>query len=86
MTIFDYDSLLAGATYRGTYVRDGKEDVSHVGKFLGISADQLLKISQDPDGKCRQVALLCNDDKYESAWRYFEPETLILVEDVINNG
>jgi hypothetical protein len=90
MTIFDYDSLLAGATYRGTYVREpdpnSERNVSYVGKFLGISADQLLKISQDPDGKCRQVALLCIDDKYESAWRYFEPETLILVEDVINNG
>jgi hypothetical protein len=86
MAIFDYDSLIKDALYRGTYVREGKEDVSHVGKFLGISPEQMLKIMQDPNGKCRQVALLCEDDKYEKGWRYFEPETLILVEDLTDNG
>ena len=87
MAKFDYDSLMVGATYTATYVRepdnpDSDRNVSHTGKFLGVSSEQLLKIAADPDGKCRQVALLCEDDKYGSAWRFFEPETLALVADL----
>ena len=81
MVTFDYSNLIKNATYQGAYMRDGKEDVLHVGKFLGMSAEQLLKIQLDPEGKCRQVALLCDDDKFGKAWRYFEPESLILVDD-----
>jgi hypothetical protein len=84
MALFDYDSLLAGATYRGSYIRDGKDPEHHVGLFGGISADQMLKIIQNPDGKCRQVALLCNDQKYGRAFRFFEPETLVLVDEDVN--
>lgn len=89
MAKFDYDSLLVGATYVGTYLREPDDpssdrNVSHTGKFLGVGAEQLLKIAADPDGKCRQVALLCDDEKYSAAWRFFEPETLVLAEDTDN--
>lgn len=84
--MFDYDSLIKNATYRGTYVRnpddpDDERNVSHTGVFLGMNSEQLLKIAQAPDSKARQVALLCDDPKFGKAWRFFEPETLVLVED-----
>jgi hypothetical protein len=86
--VFDYSSLIVGAYYQGTYVRvpddpDHERNVSHVGKYVGFPDETLLKMYQNPelqDSKMRQVGLLCNDDKYEKCWRYFEPETLIMVE------
>lgn len=89
MALFDYDSLLAGALYQGTYLREpdnpeSERNVSHVGKYLGMDDRVMLKILKDPDGKIRQVPLLCDDPKYGAAIRFFEPETLVLVED--NNG
>lgn len=84
--MFDYDSLMKDATYKGTYVRnaddpDDPRNETFTGKFLGMNPEQLLKIAKNPDSKARQVALLCDDPKYGKAIRYFDPETLILVED-----
>lgn len=86
MAMFDYSNLIKDATYQGTYVRNPDDpndelNVSHVGKFCGMNSDQMLKIMGDPDGKCRQVPLLCDDPKFGKAWRFFEPETLVLVDD-----
>jgi hypothetical protein len=86
--MFDYDSLTVNSYYKGTYVRvpddlENERNVSHVGKFLGFPGETLLKMLKNPelqDSKIRQVALLCNDEKYGRAIRYFEPETLELVE------
>lgn len=89
MALFDYDSLIEGATYQGTYLREpddpeSERNVSHVGKYIGIDEKIMLKIFKDPDGKIRQVPLLCDDPKFGKAWRLFEPETLVLVEDTLD--
>lgn len=84
---YNYSSLIKGAYYQG--IDNGRPDdngnfsreIPFVGKFLGVRDDLMLVVHNNPESRAaRQVGLLCNDPKYGRCWRFFDPETLTLIE------